>query len=51
VATKLSTDTSGVPPEEGSGLALAAALELALSLAIRESGADLRTVCPSEVKT
>jgi hypothetical protein len=51
VATKLSTQTSGVPPEEGRGLALAVALELALVLALRESDAVLRTVCPSEVKT
>jgi hypothetical protein len=51
VATKLSTPTSGVPPEEGRGLALAVALELALVLALRESDAVLRTVCPSEVKT
>ena len=50
-ATTLSTQMSGVPPEEGRGLALAVALELALVLALRESDAVLRTVCPSEVKT
>jgi hypothetical protein len=50
-ATKVSGQTAEGPPEEGSGLAVAVALELAVALAMRESDAVLRTVCPSEVKT
>jgi hypothetical protein len=51
----VSGQTSEGPPEVGSGLAVAVALELAVglavALAVEEVAAVLRTVCPSEVKT